>query len=152
MYALASGAVLCCLTAAILGTGCGSNGEAATEERIRQERADARADGRREERLREIERELRERERDDERRGAGGRGHATPAPSTGGGNCGDGVTAGPNTTCPFARNVRDDYYASGGDPVLRVHSPVTGRMYTMTCDSSSPHACTGGNDASVTFP
>jgi hypothetical protein len=66
-------------------------------------------------------------------------------------NCGNGVTAGPNTSCSFAANVRDEYYSSGSS-VINVFSPVTGRSYTMYCTTGSPHACTGGNNASVYFP
>ena len=66
-------------------------------------------------------------------------------------NCGNGITAGPNTSCSFASNVRDSYYASNSS-VVRVFSPVTGRSYTMYCTTGSPHACTGGNNASAYFP
>ena len=69
------------------------------------------------------------------------------APVTGGG-CGAGVSAGPNTSCPFALNVRDAYYASGPGTVY-VYSPVTGRTYAMYCSSSAPVVCTGGKNASV---
>jgi hypothetical protein len=149
--------VLAVTVAAVAWSGCGSDDGAATEERIRAERAEARAEGRKEERLRELERRLRKQEKDagrDRARGGGGGGGGSPAPgaSAGGGNCGDGIVAGPKTTCPFARNVRSTYYASGQDPVIEVWSPVTRRSYTMTCSGGSPHRCTGGDDASVTFP
>jgi hypothetical protein len=67
------------------------------------------------------------------------------------GNCGDGLSAGPNTSCGFAQNVRAAYQQTG-DTVLAVTSPVTGRAYTMYCTSTSPHTCTGGNNAAVYFP
>jgi hypothetical protein len=67
------------------------------------------------------------------------------------GNCGSGVSAGPNTSCGFAENVRAAYRQSGS-PVVSAFSPATGKTYTMYCTSSSPHVCTGGNDASVYFP
>ena len=68
-------------------------------------------------------------------------------------DCGDGVFAGPNTSCPFAQNVRDGYFAVPGDSVeIEVHSPVTGKTYTMACVKSGRRVtCRGGNDAVVTF-
>jgi hypothetical protein len=67
------------------------------------------------------------------------------------GNCGGGLSAGPNTTCGFAQNVRASYERTG-DTVLAVSSPSTGQTYTMYCTSTSPHTCTGGNNAAVYFP
>jgi hypothetical protein len=68
-------------------------------------------------------------------------------------DCGDGVSAGPNTSCPFAKNVRDEYFAVPGDSVeIEVFSPVTGKTYTMNCVKSGRHVtCRGGNEAVVTF-
>lgn len=68
-------------------------------------------------------------------------------------DCGDGVTAGPNTSCPFAKNVRDEYFAVPGDSVeIDVHSPVTGQTYTMNCVKTGRRVtCRGGNEAVVTF-
>jgi hypothetical protein len=67
------------------------------------------------------------------------------------GGCGSGLQVGPNTSCAFAVNVRAEYYRSGAGWIA-VHSPVTGRTYDMFCTSSSPHVCTGGNNAAVYFP
>lgn len=95
------------------------------------------------------------------KRGRGGSASgSTPSGSSGsgessastGGSCGDGVSVNSRTTCPFGRNVRDDYYSSGQDAVVYVHSPATGQDYSMSCSPGSPHTCTGGNNASVTFP
>jgi Glucodextranase, domain B len=98
-----------------------------------------------------------------------GTGKSTPTPSTsssgsgggggsqagragaGGSDCGGGVTAGPNTSCDFARNVVSAYEQTGGGTV-RVYSPVTHQTYSMSCTSSPPHVCTGANNASVYFP
>ncbi|HEU4656356.1 MAG TPA: hypothetical protein VFR97_02470 [Capillimicrobium sp.] len=79
------------------------------------------------------------------------------APPTGpvtGTDCGNGIVAGPNTTCPFARNVRDAYYdAPGSVTTVDVWSPVTQRTYTMTCaPAGTGISCAGGNSASVSFP
>ena len=64
--------------------------------------------------------------------------------------CGNGLTVGPNTTCPFAENVRAAYRVQGPGTVM-AYSPVTRRTYAMTCSSGSPVVCTGGNAASVYF-
>jgi hypothetical protein len=102
-------------------------------------------------------------------RSGNGKVKVTPAPSntgtaTGGGSggggggggggrtdCGGGLTAGPNTTCAFARNVLSAYRRTGGGTV-QVYSPATGQTYSMSCTSSPPHVCTGANNASVYFP
>lgn len=65
--------------------------------------------------------------------------------------CGDGLLVGPNTSCGFAENVRAEY-SGNGPGWISVHSPATGRTYNMFCTGSSPHVCTGGNNAAVYFP
>jgi hypothetical protein len=67
------------------------------------------------------------------------------------GNCGNGLSVGPNTSCSFAANVRAEYQRTGSG-TISVYSPVTGRTYTMYCTSGSPHTCTGANNAAVYFP
>jgi hypothetical protein len=67
------------------------------------------------------------------------------------GNCGGGLSVGPNTSCRFADNVRSAYERSGNS-VISAFSPATGRTYTMYCTNTSPHVCTGGNNAAVYFP
>jgi hypothetical protein len=67
------------------------------------------------------------------------------------GNCGGGLSVGPNTTCGFGENVRSAYEQSGSS-VVSAYSPTTGRNYRMYCTDTSPHACTGGNNAAVYFP
>jgi Glucodextranase, domain B len=74
----------------------------------------------------------------------------TAPPLSGPTDCGDGVVAGAHTSCPFARNVRDAYEASGSG-ILDVYSPTTGQTYRMYCTSGDSHVCTGGNEASVYF-
>ena len=67
------------------------------------------------------------------------------------GNCGNGVTAGPDTSCAFARNVASAYNGPGSDTEV-VYSPVTGQSYTMYYTESGDFvSATGGNNASVTF-
>lgn len=59
------------------------------------------------------------------------------------------------TSEPFALAVRDafvDAYLDNGrtDQTIDVHSSVTGRSYTMTCEDNGSYVhCTGGNDANV---
>jgi hypothetical protein len=82
--------------------------------------------------------------------------HSAPAPAApvSGTDCGGDVHAGPNTSCAFALNVRDAYNeAPGRVTSVDVFSPTTGRTYTMFCSpAGSGITCTGGNNASVTFP
>ena len=68
-------------------------------------------------------------------------------------DCGNGVFAGPNTSCPFAKNVHDGYFAVPGDSVeIDVFSPVTGQTYRMNCvKTGDTVTCRGGNEAVVTF-
>jgi hypothetical protein len=65
-------------------------------------------------------------------------------------SCGGDLAVGPNTTCPFAVNVRAAYEQHGPGTVL-AYSPVTHRTYAMTCVDRAPVVCTGGNAASVYF-
>ena len=68
-------------------------------------------------------------------------------------DCGQGVFAGPDTSCPFALNVREQYIAAQGDSVIiDVYSPVTQQTYTMNCVRTGQRiTCRGGNNAVVTF-
>jgi hypothetical protein len=145
-FARVSLVALVLLGGAVAATGCGDDGS--TEAELRE----ARQEGVQSERLRQLERQLREQRR----QGGGGGGAAAAAPAGSGGatsgstSCGDGLSVGPNTSCPFGENVRASYPGSGG--AFQVFSPVTGETYTMRCTTGSPHVCTGGNDASVYFP
>ena len=55
-----------------------------------------------------------------------------PASSTGA-QCGGGLSTGPDTSCPFAHNVREAYRASGDASSISAYSPVTGETYVMSC-------------------
>jgi hypothetical protein len=68
-------------------------------------------------------------------------------------DCGEGVYAGPNTSCQFAKNVREKYFSVPGDSVeIDVYSPVTGKTYTMSCIKTGNRVtCRGRNQAVVTF-
>jgi hypothetical protein len=64
-------------------------------------------------------------------------------------SCGAGVSAGPGTSCAFARNVQAAYIGAGAGS-YEVFSPTTKMKYTMTCRASGAGlVCTGGNGASV---
>jgi hypothetical protein len=78
---------------------------------------------------------------------SGGYAGASPVVSS----CGGGLSVGPDTTCPFAQNVRETY-AREGPGNHTVYSPVTGKTYSMSCSYGHPVVCTGGNSASVYFP
>lgn len=150
---------VCGLAASFLAmavlAGCGVGGDdKASDEQIAKEREDAADQARQEERLHQLEEKLKESERQngqskgsDRRRRSGG-----AAPVSRGNSCGGGISVGPNTTCAFARVVRDEYIASGQTDTIEATSPATGQTYTMFCSSGSPHVCTGGNNASVYFP
>ena len=80
-------------------------------------------------------------------------GSPAPPSSSGGTDCGGGLHAGPNTSCPFAQNVRDAYNTAPGTTAsVRVFSPVTRQTYTMSCAvAGSGVTCSGANNASVTW-
>lgn len=64
--------------------------------------------------------------------------------------CDPGLTVNTRTSCPFARNVRDQYNAQGGgSAVVVAFSPATGRDFEMSCISGVPVVCTGGDNAAV---
>jgi hypothetical protein len=65
--------------------------------------------------------------------------------------CGNQLTVGADTTCSFAENVRQKYDQEGPG-TYEIYSPVTEKTYSMTCNSSTPVVCTGGNNAAVYFP
>lgn len=67
-------------------------------------------------------------------------------------SCGGDLSVGPDTSCPFARNVEQAYdQSSGGENKVTAYSPATGLTYTMNCTGGSPHVCTGGKGATIYF-
>lgn len=144
-----SGALAVLVLAAAFG-GCGGGDDAADELRKQDELERGRTEGAREERIRGLRRELRKQKKS---------ARIKPAPSSPGQggvagtsrtSCGDGLSVGPNTSCPFGDQVRALYPGSSNS--FEVYSPTTGKTYTMSCTTSSPHVCKGGNNASVYFP
>jgi len=73
-------------------------------------------------------------------------------------DCGDRVFAGPDTSCPFAQNVRERYipFEHEGSVIIHVYSPVTQEDYAMNCVTTGTTdnyvTCRGGDNAVVTFP
>lgn len=71
-------------------------------------------------------------------------------------SCGGIVFVGPDTSCPFAENVKRAYsnaYRATSTPpdTVSVASPVTGVTYEMRCAGKSPVDCRGGTNALVEF-
>lgn len=69
-----------------------------------------------------------------------------PAPSTPAStDCGGGLFAGPDTSCPFAMNVQTAWINTPGESnMVTAYSPVTGRSYTESCGPSGTGImCTG---------
>jgi|GEM_PF-2407265 len=154
-------AVLAVAALATLGfvlSGCGDSG--ASSDEIEAARKEGAVKAHQAERIREIQKELKALRKN------GGSGKAaavaatgSPAPeggsgTSGSGNCGGSLSANSVTTCGFAENVEDAYYAEigSGSGTVYAYSPTTGQSYSMYCSAGSPHTCTGGNDAAVYFP
>lgn len=83
---------------------------------------------------------------------------AQACPSTSGpaGGFAHSAVGSPDTSCPFAEQVRLAYGAGGPASVtprkVEADSPVTGQHYTMTCAANgSMVVCNGGNGAVVYF-
>ncbi len=73
-------------------------------------------------------------------------------------HCDPNISAGMDTSCPFAENVFKAY-AEGSEAekdagTFSVKSPATGKMYSMTCTTTSSGSvnCEGQTGAFVTFP
>jgi hypothetical protein len=142
----------------LVGIGCGDSG--ASQEELEAARKQGAAKARQQAKIRQIQKELKEL-----RKGGGSAKRAStaasgsPAPEGGGspsgsGNCGGALSANEVTTCGFAENVADAYYAEigSGAGTVYAYSPTTGETYSMYCTAGSPHECTGGNNAAVYFP
>jgi hypothetical protein len=150
-------AVLAALALAILGfalAGCGDSG--ASSDELEAARKEGAVKAHQAERIREIQKELKALRKNG---GSGKAAAGAPAPegspgSSGSGNCGGSLSANSVTTCGFAENVEDAYYAEigSGSGTVYAYSPTTGQGYSMYCTAGSPHECTGGNDAAVYFP
>ncbi|HEY8638825.1 MAG TPA: hypothetical protein VIL64_06270, partial [Solirubrobacteraceae bacterium] len=171
MRASGWGSVLVVVAAGATLTACGSNSNSGNSgndaQKIEQARQQGARQARQDERLKAQGREQKRLQAQlDKLRAArsnGGSSGSSGSSSSGGSSgtnfvpsghgCGAGVSANTNTSCPFAQNVRDEYYSSGQSGTIYVYSPVTGSTYTMYCGTSGgTNVCTGGNNASVYFP
>lgn len=110
-----------------------------------------------EERLRKLEKELKHIKH---KSGEGGSApprtestSAPPAPAPTRESCGGELEVNSYTTCPFAEDVEEAYFAEvgSGSGSVEAYSPVTHQTYVMYC-TGSPHECSGGNNAAVYFP
>jgi serine/threonine protein kinase len=70
-------------------------------------------------------------------------------PPTGTKPCGEGVSVGAATTCPFAHNVQRAFLGGNGSSTIEASSPTTGEIYTMHCTDEGTVVCRGGNNATV---
>jgi hypothetical protein len=137
--------------------GCGDSN--ASQEELEAARKQGAAKAKQQEKIHQIQKELKELKKGagSGKSGAGG-GSVSPAPEGGStatsGNCGGSLAANEHTTCGFAQNVEQAYYAEigSGSGTIIAYSPTTGQTYSMYCTAGSPHECTGGNDAAVYFP
>jgi hypothetical protein len=85
--------------------------------------------------------------------GSSGSSGGSSANVSGSTDCGGGIIAGPNTSCPFAQNVHEAWLGAPGDTnTLQVYSPVTNQTYTMNCaPAGAGITCSGANNASVSW-
>lgn len=141
----------------LLLAGCGDSD--ASQEELEAARKQGAAKAHQQAKIRQIQKELKELKKGGGSGGAGAPSAGTsPAPEGGStatsGNCGGSLAANENTTCGFAQNVEQAYYAElgSGSGTVIAYSPTTGETYSMYCTAGSPHECTGGNDAAVYFP
>jgi hypothetical protein len=163
---------LAIVVAAILVAACGGSSGANPQEiaqaerHARQEKTEKEKERRLERKLNRIEAENRlakKRRREKARRELKERqvAHVTPAPTPApvestepsGTDCGDGVTAGPETSCGFALNVRAEYEAEIGEGSgsIEAWSEANEEWYPMFC-TGAPHECEGAITATVYWP
>jgi hypothetical protein len=161
----------------VLLTACGGGGSSASHQEIaraerhaRQAKAEKEKERRLERKLAKLEREnqlAKKHEREKERLEKKAReeahttiSHTTPSstpapePSTPSGtDCGDGVIAGPETSCGFALNTRAEYeaYVGAGSGTVEAYSEANNEWYEMYC-TGSPHECSGAISAAVYWP
>jgi hypothetical protein len=108
------------------------------------------------ERLRKLERRVREANRVPKSGSAEPNPAPAPesSPTPSGTDCGNSLTAGPETSCPFAENVRAVYEneIGVGSGNIHAYSPANETIYPMYCTAGSPHECSGAISATVYFP
>lgn len=156
----------------IAGCGGGSSGAnqseiAQAEKHARQEKTEKEKERRLERKLQTLERENREakkRRQEKARQQQKAREdvhvvstvESSPAqPSTPSGtDCGDGVIAGPETSCGFALNTRSEYESEigAGSGTIEAFSEANEQWYPMYCTEGAEHECSGAISATVYWP
>jgi hypothetical protein len=161
-------------TVGLLIAGCGGGSSGASQSEIaqaekhaRQEKTEKEKERRLERKLQTLERENREakkRREDKARQQQKAREdvhvvstvESSPAqPSTPSGtDCGDGVIAGPETSCGFALNTRSEYEREigAGSGSFEAWSEDNEQWYSMYCSEGSEHECSGAISATVYWP
>jgi hypothetical protein len=151
----------------LFGTGLAACGGGASKAEIAEAEKHGRQEKAEKEKERKLEREiqkLKDERREEKKRkkekqtqpdhGAAPEPSAPPAPSTPSGtDCGEGVVAGPETSCGFALETRNEYetYIGSGPGTVEAYSDANETWYSMTC-TAAPHACSGAISATVYFP
>jgi hypothetical protein len=153
--------------------GCGGGSSTASQNEIAQAEKHARQLKTEKEKERSLERKLgrleqenreakkRRREKADQQQGQE-EAHVSPPveslpaqPSNPSGtDCGDGVIAGPETSCGFALNTRDEYEREigAGSGSIEAWSEANEQWYPMYCTEGSEHECSGAISATVYWP
>jgi hypothetical protein len=151
------------LLAVAMLAGCGSSGSASADElaQARQEGAAAEREkqaissqrqkqARLEARIKRLEKQLAKAQKTQQKKTTAAANPATRSSGSSRASCGDNLSVGSNTTCPFAQSVYSAWYSAGGGTVtVEAYSPVTHRYYTMYCTAGVPTVCRGGNNAVV---
>jgi pantoate kinase len=147
---------LALLAFAVLGLGLTACGDSsASQDEIEAARKQGASKAREQQKIHKIEKELQNLKKAKAGTGAGTGAAVPPSEGSGSsGNCGGSLSVNEHTSCSFAENVEDAYYAEvgSGAGVVYAYSPTTGQTYSMYCTAGSPHECTGGNDAAAYFP
>jgi hypothetical protein len=161
-------------TAGVLIAGCGGGTSTASQNEIAQAERHARQVKSEKEKERRLERKLERLERENreakQRRKEKARkeqkereeAHVAPPPETSpptsstpsGTDCGDGVIAGPETSCGFALNTRAEYEREigAGSGSIEAFSEQNEQWYPMYCTEGSEHECSGAISATVYWP
>jgi len=159
---VAAFAVVAALVAALALSACGGD-DSPSQAELDAARKEGQQQARQQAQIDQLKQDLKDQKK--ESNGSGGNsgngngGSSSGGSSSGGSSsgfsgtdCGQGVVAGPNTSCQFAINVAGDFNSSGQPSTVDTYSPTTGQTYTMHCVAGSPNICRGGNNASVAFP
>jgi hypothetical protein len=149
------------ICAGVILSACGGASKeeiAQAEKHGRQVRAEKEKEHKLEREIQKLTKERREEKKQDQAsqpdHGAAPEPSPPPAPSTPSGtDCGEGVIAGPETSCGFALETRNEYetYIGSGPGTVEAYSAANKTGYSMTC-TGAPHVCSGAISATVYFP